>query len=173
MDRQTLVAAYQVAHSEKLFSSRAMLQRATLFLAMNSAVLGFVAAQHKELGGALFPAVLGVLFLCNLGWFFVNERNRAYVRYYVDHLARLEHLLTDQTDQQEKEAGPRVFLDMPKFAKGEELRIRPSIGDGEKKTQAWCCARVVRIEKVFSAFGLIFAVFDLGLLLWLVHVSPA
>lgn len=168
-DRQVLIAAYQVAHAEKLFSSRAMLQRATLFLAINSALLGFVASSGSDPRQAVRILLLGVLCVANLGWFFVNERNRAYVRYYVDHLARLEHLLTEGEPE---EAGPRVFLDMPRFARGKGITIRPADdGHEAEETRIWCTARVVRVERVFSAFGLLFAMTDLGVILWLVHTG--
>jgi len=161
-DTDKLMEIYKVAHAEKLFTSRAMTDRAGLFLVLNSGLLSFLGFTLKTAALPFVYGVLAALGLIDALWFFMNERNRSYTRYCVDHLARLEEDLIEDAGELDP---PRVFFNMKAFASGESLSLFPK-DRSHGKTSMSCLARAVRIEKAFSLIAVAFALLCVALIVW-------
>jgi hypothetical protein len=161
-DRGTLMEIYKVAQAEKLFTSKSMIERAGLFLVLNSGLLTFFGFTRGSVDAPFLYGVLAALALADVLWCLANERNRSYTRYCVDHLARMEELLIE--DDGELDA-PRIYFNMKGFASGESLRLFPKCGK-RKETRLSCFASIVRIEVAFSWIAAAFALLCLALIAW-------
>ncbi len=152
-----LLELYKVAHAEKLFTSRAVMERAGFFVALNAGLLSFLGANWNGLPLSLELGGFAVLALVDTVWFFINERNRSYTRYCVDHLARLESLLIPG---QEGTVSPRLFFNMNDFTRGMTLTLFPK-EENRDQTRISCAGRVVRIERAYSFLAIGFALLNL------------
>jgi len=167
-DRETLLEFYKVAHSEKLFTSRSMVERAGLFLVLNSGMLSFLASSLDALPRPFVYGAFAALAVVDSLWFCINERNRSYTKYCVDHLARIEaDLVEDGADLD----APRIFHNMRAFARGESLRLFKK-SDCRGETRMSWLGHLVKIEVAFSTLAVIFAVLNVALLVW-VALTPA
>jgi len=153
---------FKVAHAEKLFTSRSMIERAGLFLVLNSGLLSFLGLTLKSVAKPFLYGVLAVLGLIDVLWCFMNERNRSYTKYCVDHLARMEEIIIE--DGGELDA-PRIYFNMKAFANGGCLRLFPK-GSSHEETRMSCLARTVRIEVAFSWIAALFALLCVALAVW-------
>lgn len=161
-DPKALLEIYKVTHAEKLFTSKSMIDRAGLFLALNSGLLSFVAFSSEGLPETFVYAALGALAFVDVLWFFMNERNRSYTRYCVDHLARMEELLIENGGSVD---APRLFFNMRAFAQSKSIRLFEK-GGCREETRVSCLGRAVRIEVAFSTIAAGFFLLNVALVVW-------
>jgi hypothetical protein len=167
-DVSPLLETYRIAQAEKLFTSRAMIERAGLFLVLNSGLLSFLGFSLGSVARPFVYGVLAALAVIDVLWCFTNERNRSYTRYCVDHLARIEEMLIESDGNLDS---PRIYWNMKRFASGKSLRLFAE-DSGREETRLSCLAKAFRIEKAFSWIAVSFALLSLALLVWVAVAGP-
>lgn len=170
-ESDAMLEAYKVAHDEKLFTSRSMIDRAGLFLVLNSGLLSFLGYAFGSVPKPFIYAILAALGCIDVLWCLMNERNRSYTRYCVDHLARMEQAIIESEIDTELDA-PHFFFNMKAFASGDSLRLFKKTS-GREETRISCLGKLVRIEVAFSWIAGIFALLCVALVIWVACVGAA
>jgi len=121
-----LLKGYEIAGAESRLTTSLLVQRANVVMLINGGLLALVSTGSTSTCVPALVTFAGIGMALNLFWVLINQRNRAYGRFWHDHMIALEQQINRLCGFKVKDrAGLHTYSDQPDFARGRAVPIVP------------------------------------------------